>query len=49
LFVFAIDAAPTTKTLTLPNNDKIRIVAIPIAEGGPQVHPAQLLTDELEN
>jgi alpha-mannosidase len=34
LFVYAIDAAPSTKTLTLPNNDKIRIVDIPIAERG---------------
>ena len=47
LFVYAIDVPPSTKTLTLPNNDKIRIRAISVAEEGPQVHPVQVLTDAL--
>jgi alpha-mannosidase len=47
LFVYAIDVPPNAKTLTLPNNDKIRILAISVAEEGPQVHAAQVLTDAL--
>ena len=32
----------------VPNNDKIRILAVSVAEEGPRVHPAQVLTDALE-
>lgn len=48
LFVYAIDAPANAKTLTLPNNDKIRILAVSVADEGPQVHAAQVLTDALE-
>jgi alpha-mannosidase len=35
------------KTLTLPENDKIRILAVTVAEQAGQVHPTQPLYDEL--
>ena len=34
-------------TLTLPDNDKIRVMAISVAETNPQVKPAQPLYDVL--
>ena len=49
LFAYELDAPANTRTLTLPSNDKVRILAISVAEEGPQVHPAQVLTDELGN
>ena len=35
------------RTLTLPDNDKIRVMAISVAETNPQVKPAQPLYDTL--
>jgi alpha-mannosidase len=46
LFAYSIDAAGA-KTLTLPNNDKIRILAITIADEPAAVKPAQPLYDTL--
>jgi alpha-mannosidase len=48
LFAYGIDAPANAKTLTLPNNGKIRILAVSVADEGPLVHPAQVLTDTLE-
>ncbi|HEX4008325.1 MAG TPA: glycoside hydrolase family 38 C-terminal domain-containing protein [Acidobacteriaceae bacterium] len=47
LFGYAIDLPPGAKTLTLPNNDKIRILAISAAEENPAITPAQPLYDVL--
>jgi alpha-mannosidase len=33
------------QTLTLPNNDKIRVLAVSVAEENPHVSPAQPLYD----
>jgi alpha-mannosidase len=47
LFAYAIDAPAGTKTLTLPNNDKIRILAVTVSEDSASAHPAQPLYDTL--
>jgi alpha-mannosidase len=46
LFAYAIDTAGA-KTLTLPNNDKIRILAITVADEPSTAHPAEPLYDTL--
>ncbi|MEO7142407.1 MAG: alpha-mannosidase, partial [Bryobacteraceae bacterium] len=43
LFAYPIDAPPNAKTLTLPDNDKIRILAVSVAQEGPEVKPAEPL------
>jgi alpha-mannosidase len=48
LFAYAIDVPANAKTLTLPNNDKIRILAVTVADESGQVRPAQPLYDTLE-
>jgi len=48
LFAYALDLPANAKTLTLPDNDKIRILAVSIAEEGPQARAAQPLYDTLE-
>jgi len=47
LFAYAIDLPANAHTLTLPANDKIRILAISVAEENPAVKPAQPLYDML--
>jgi len=47
LFGYAIDLPPGATTLTLPDNDKIRILAVSVAEENPEVKPAQPLYDVL--
>ena len=47
LFGYPIDLPPGTKTIKLPQNDKIRILAISVAEEPPAVKPAQPLYDVL--
>ena len=47
LFAYALPMAPGTKTLTLPNNEKIRILAISVAEENPELTQAQPLYDML--
>jgi alpha-mannosidase len=49
LFAYAIEAPVNTRTLTLPNNDKIRVLAISVAEENPQLTPAQPLYDTLNH
>jgi len=48
LFAYTIDLPPNAKTITLPNNDKIRIMAITVANESGRVHPSQPLYDTLE-
>ena len=47
LFGYAIDLPPGAKTIKLPDNDKIRILAISVANENPGVTPAQPLYDVL--
>ena len=49
LFGYSLDLPPHASTLKLPNNDKIRILAISVSRDEPQVTPAQPLYDTLEN
>ena len=48
LFAYSIDVPPGTTTLTLPMNERIRILAVTVANTAPQLRPAQVLTDYLE-
>jgi alpha-mannosidase len=48
LFAYAIDVPAGAKTLTLPTNDKIRVLAITAASQRGRVWPAQPLYDTLE-
>lgn len=47
LFVYALDFPAHAKTLTLPANDKVRILAISVAREEANVRPAQPLYDTL--
>jgi alpha-mannosidase len=47
LFAYAIDLPPGARTITLPDNDRIRILAVSAAEENPRVKPAQPLYDVL--
>jgi alpha-mannosidase len=48
LFAYGMDLPAGAKSLTLPDNDKIRILAISVARESGRVDPAQLLYDTLE-
>jgi len=48
LFAYSTDVPANAKTLTLPDNDKIRILAVTVANESGQVRPAQPLYDTLE-
>jgi alpha-mannosidase len=48
LFAYAIDVPAGAKTLTLPTNDKIRVLAITAANQRGRLWPAQPLYDTLE-
>ncbi len=48
LFAYEIDIPANAKSLTLPENDKIRILAITAMNDGDRVRPAQPLYDTLE-
>ncbi len=45
LFAYPIDLPQGTRTITLPDNGKIRILAISVADENPEVKPAQPLYD----
>jgi alpha-mannosidase len=45
LFAYAIDLPEGARTIRLPNNDKIRVLAISVAEENPEIKPAQPLYD----
>jgi alpha-mannosidase len=47
LFGYAIDLPPGTKTIKLPQNDKIRILAMSVADDGPKATPVEPLYDVL--
>ncbi len=47
LFAYPVDLPAGAKTITLPNNDKIRILAISVAEENPELWSVQPLYDEL--
>ena len=47
LFAYTIDVPAGTKTLTLPNNDKIRVLAVSVAEDNPSLKAAAPLYDTL--
>ena len=47
LFAYPIDLPPGSKTIQLPDNDKIRILAISAVEENPELKPVQPLYDVL--
>jgi alpha-mannosidase len=47
LFAYPIDVTGDAKSITLPSNDKIRILAISTAEENPSIAPVQPLYDTL--
>jgi alpha-mannosidase len=47
LFAYAVDLPEGAKTIQLPDNDKIRVLAMSVAEENPEVRPAQPLYDTL--
>ena len=47
LFAYAIDLPANARTLTLPDNANIRVLAVSVAEENPEVKPAQPLYDTL--
>jgi len=48
LFAYGIDLPAGAKTLTLPANDKIRVLAVSVAEENPAIQPVQPLYDVLQ-
>jgi alpha-mannosidase len=48
LFAYAVDLPPGARTLTLPDNDKIRIFAVSAVEDNDWMKPAAPLFDSLE-
>ncbi|PYV49292.1 MAG: alpha-mannosidase [Acidobacteria bacterium] len=47
LFVYGIDLPAGMTTVKLPNNEKIRVLAMSVAQDSPEVQPAQPLYDVL--
>ncbi len=47
LFAYPIELPAGAKTITLPDNDKIRVLAVSVADENPEVTPAQPLYDVL--
>ncbi|HVT97859.1 MAG TPA: hypothetical protein VHE33_10145, partial [Acidobacteriaceae bacterium] len=47
LFGYSIDLPAGARTITLPKNDKVRILAISVADENPAVQPSQPLYDTL--
>jgi len=47
LFAYPIDLPPGTKSVKLPDNDKIRILAMSVADESPEAKPVQPLYDVL--
>jgi len=48
LYVYALDLPADARTLTLPYNDRIRILGVTVAEENNWVHPAHPLYDTLD-
>jgi alpha-mannosidase len=49
LFAYAMDVPANAKTLTLPNNDRVRVLAVSVANENPAVMPAQPLSDPVRH
>jgi alpha-mannosidase len=49
LFATSVDLPEGATTLTLPDNDKIRIMAVTVADKTGRLHPAQPLYDAMGN
>jgi len=47
LFAYALDLPHGAKTLTLPDNDRVRVLAVSVANENPQATPAEPLYDTL--
>ena len=47
LFAYSMDINPNERTLVLPDNSKIRILAVSVAQENPELKPAQPLFDTL--
>jgi alpha-mannosidase len=47
LFAYTIDLPPNTRTFTLPENDRIRILAVTVSNEPGRVRPVQPLYDTL--
>jgi alpha-mannosidase len=47
LFAYALDLPPSARTVQLPDDPRIRILAMSLAGGNPEVQPAQPLYDVL--
>ena len=47
LFAYGIDLPPGAKNIKLPDNDKVRVLAISVAQESAEVHPAHPLYDVL--
>jgi alpha-mannosidase len=47
LFAYALDIPAGAKTITLPQNEQIRVMAISVAEMNAEVRPVQALYDTL--
>ncbi len=47
LFAYPIELPAGARTLTLPNNDRIKVLAVSVAQAGPEVKPARPLYDTL--
>jgi len=47
LFAYPIDLPAGARSLTLPNNDRIKVLAVSVAQEGPELKPAQPLYDTL--
>ena len=47
LFAYPIDLPAGARSITLPKNDKVRILAISVAQENPAIHPVQPLYDTL--
>jgi alpha-mannosidase len=48
LFAYAVELPAGAKTLTLPDDEKIRVLAVTVSDEGRQVRPARPLYDTLE-
>jgi alpha-mannosidase len=48
LFAYELELPANAKALTLPNNEKIRVLAVTVSDDAARVYPAQPLYDTLE-
>ena len=48
LFAYALDLPAGAGRLTLPDDEKLRVLAVTVSDEGPQVLPARHLYDTLE-